>query len=400
MSGSLAIWGGKPVRTKILPLNIPSIDDEDIAGVNKALRSTFVSGDGPECRAFERELAGYLGVKHAFFTTSCTAALDLAFMIKDFPAGSEVIVPDFTFTSTALAPILNGLKVVLVDVNPDNGNIDPEAIKAKITPRTVAFVPIDYAGNPADMDLINQIARKHGFYVVHDTAQSIGSEYHGRKTGGLADVSTFSFHGTKNLVVGEGGALTTDDDDLVQRVIIAREKGTDKHFYISDPKKKGYYEYVGKGNSYVQGNILGALGRTQLRKLDAMNARRTQIAAHYNSNFREYDDIVRIPKITNAAQTNWHLYYLLLEPAYKQWFIDAVCAEGVAANIHYSPLHANKYYREVCGGTDADFPNAVKFFNRLARLPMYSGMSDTDVTDVVTAVRKVLDAARRDGKAS
>lgn len=345
-------------------------------------------------------MAGYLGVKHAFFTTSCTAALDLAFMIKDFPAGSEVIVPDFTFTSTALAPILNGLKVVLVDVNPDNGNIDPEAIKAKITPRTVAFVPIDYAGNPADMDLINQIARKHGFYVVHDTAQSIGSEYHGRKTGGLADVSTFSFHGTKNLVVGEGGALTTDDDDLVQRVIIAREKGTDKHFYISDPKKKGYYEYVGKGNSYVQGNILGALGRTQLRKLDAMNARRTQIAAHYNSNFREYDDIVRIPKITNAAQTNWHLYYLLLEPAYKQWFIDAVCAEGVAANIHYSPLHANKYYREVCGGTDADFPNAVKFFNRLARLPMYSGMSDTDVTDVVTAVRKVLDAARRDGKAS
>src|SRR5207302_159588 len=149
----------------------------------------------------------YLNVKHVFFTTSCTAALDLAFLIKEFPKGSEVIVPNFTFTSTALAPIMNGLKVVLADVRAEDGNIDAGAIESKITLRTVAVVPVDYAGNPVDMDPIHRLARKRNLYVVHDAAQSIGSEYRGRKSGSLADVNCLSFHGTKNLVVGEGGAL-------------------------------------------------------------------------------------------------------------------------------------------------------------------------------------------------
>lgn len=388
---TLALEGGTPVREKVLPLSVPSIDQNDIDGVSEVLKSTFVSGDGPECREFERELAAYLGVKHAFFTTSCTAALDLAFMIKEFPPGSEVIVPNFTFTSTALAPILNGLKAVLVDVDCDNGNIDPGAIESKITPRTVAISPVDYAGNPADMDAINAIAKKHRLYVVHDTAQSIGAQYKGRKTGTLADVSCFSFHGTKNLVVGEGGALVTDDDTLVKKIITAREKGTDKYFYIGDPKKKGYYEYVSRGNSYVQSNILGALGRSQLKKLDAMNGRRAEIAACYNAGLKGYG-MIRLPKITAGAQTNWHLYYLLIEPGLRDWFINALRAEGITANVHYSPLHANRYYQEVCGGRDSDFPNSVRLFNSLVRLPMYPGMSNADAEDVVTAVKKVLDS--------
>lgn len=394
MRSTLAIDGGTPVRKTMIPLTVPFFDKDDLDAVTKVVQSTFVSGDGPECRAFERELAAYLNVKHAFFTTSCTAALDLAFMIKDFPPGSEAIVPNFTFTSTALGPILNGLKVVLVDVDPENGNIDVGEIEAKITSKTVAVVPVDYAGNPVDMDPLNAVARNHGLHVVHDTAQSIGAQYKGRKTGSLADVSCFSFHGTKNLVVGEGGALVTDHDELVERVIIAREKGTDKHSYVSDPTRKGYYEYVARGNSYVQSNILAALGLSQLRKLDAMNKRRDRIAEYYVSQLGRYDS-VRLPKTTPEAKTNWHLFYLLVEPRLKDWFVDALRAEGIMANTHYSPLHINRYYREMCAARVEDFPKSMRFFNSLVRIPMHAGMSDVDAEDVVTAVRKVVEASVR-----
>ena len=392
MSSKLAIDGGTPVREKVLPLNLPFFDQDDMKSVVDTMQSTFVSGDGPQCREFEKDLAKYLGAKHAFFTTSCTAALDLAFMVREFPRDSEVIVPNFTFTSTALAPILNGLKVVLVDVDPENGNIDPARVEAKITNRTVAIMPVDYAGNPADMDAINAIARKHKLFVVHDTAQSIGAEYKGRRTGTLADVSCFSFHGTKNLVVGEGGALVTDDDAIAERVIIAREKGTDKHTYLTDPSKKGYYEYVSKGNSYVQSNILGALGISQLKKLPFMNERRAQIAEKYLSAFRNLEG-VRLPKVTAGAKTNWHLFYLLVEPSIREWFIDAMKAERVMSNIHYAPLHINRYYDRVCDFSADEFPGSMAFFESLVRVPLYPGMTDADADDVVRAVTKVMAAA-------
>ena len=392
ISTALAVHGGTPVRERMLPITVPSFDQDDVAGVTEALTSTFVSGDGPACRAFERELARYLGVKHVFFTTSCTAALDLAFMVKDFPAGSEVLVPDFTFTSSALGPILNGLNVVLVDVRADNGNIDVSKIEAAITPRTVAIVPVDYAGNPAEMDDIHRLARRYNLYVAHDTAQSIGSEYRGRKIGTVADVSCFSFHGTKNLAVGEGGAIVTDHDELAERIIIARDKGTDKHRFLSNPTMKGYYEYVARGNSYVQSNLLGALGLSQLKKLDIMNARRHQIAECY---VRELVTCagVRLPTLTEAARTNWHLFYILVDPTVKDWVIDGLRAEGITANIHYHPLHLNRYYRQMCRFDDGQFPGSVAFFQSLVRLPMYAAMSDRDVDDVVTAVRKVVPQA-------
>jgi len=390
VNSKLAINGGAPVREASLPLNLPYFDQDDFDAVAKALGSTFVSGDGPECRSFEADLKKYLGAKHVFFTTSCTAALDLAFMVKDFPEGSEVVVPDFTFTSTALGPILNRLKVVLVDVNPENGNIDVNKVEERITSKTVAIAPVDYAGNPANMDAINALKKKYGLYVVHDTAQSIGAEYQGRKTGTQGDVSCFSFHGTKNLVVGEGGALVTDDDAIAAKVIIAREKGTDKYFYLNDPDKRGYYEYVSKGNSYVQSNILGALGRSQLKKLESMNLQRKTIAEHYIREFRNLEGI-GLPKVTDNAKTNWHLFYLLVPARIKKWFIEAMRAEGVTANIHYNPLHINQYYREVCGYDLEEFPNAMEFYDSLVRIPLYPSMKDSEVEDVIRAVKKVLD---------
>ena len=377
----------QPLRNSVLPLNRPYFDATDEDAVVQALRSTFVSGDGPECRSFERELADYLGAKHALFTNSCTAALDLAFMVKEFPQGSEVLVPNFTFTSTALAPILNGLKVTLVDVDAESGNIDVDKIEAKIKPSTVAVVPVDYAGNPADMDPINELAERYGLYVVHDTAQSIGATYKGRKTGTLADVSCFSFHGTKNLVVGEGGALVTNDDAIAEKVIVARDKGTDKHTYVSDPDKKGYFEYVSKGNSYVQSNLLAALGSSQLRKLDRMNMRRREISAYYYAQIGRLEGI-RLPRISGVADSNWHLFYVLVPALMKQDFIGALRADGVMANTHYAPLHLNRFYQDQCDFDPADFPNSMSLFNSLVRIPMFPGMTDSDAEDVVSAVER------------
>ncbi len=385
-SADLALNGGQPASAHPIHILKPSIDEADVQAVTEVLRSTFVSGDGPACREFEQKLAEYLGVKHVLFVNSCTTALDLAFMVKDFPAGSEVIVPNFTYTSTALGPILNNLKVVLADVRPDNGNLDIDKLESYITEKTVAVCPVDYAGNPAEMDEIMAIARKHGLYVVHDTAQSIGARYKGRYTGNQADVSTFSFHGTKNLTTGEGGALVTDNDELAARVKIMREKGTDKYSFLTDNQTRGYYEYIDKGSSYVQSNLNGALGVTQLARLEAMNGSRREVAAFFLSELRGIEGLDFL-QVTPQAENNWHLFGLLVPPQHRYWIMDALRAENVFANVHYTPLHRNRYYQHL--GADEDFPGSMAFFNRLLRLPLYPFMAKDDQHAVVAAVKKV-----------
>jgi dTDP-4-amino-4,6-dideoxygalactose transaminase len=386
---ALAIDGGQPICEAPILIHQPSIEENDIIAVSAALRSTHVSGDGPECREFERRLAEYLGIKHVLFVNSCTTALDLAFMVKDFPAGSEVIVPDFTYTSTALGPILNNLTVVLADVRPDNGNLDVEKLESYITPRTVAICPVDYAGNPAEMDEVNAIARKYGLYVVQDCAQSIGSKYQGRYTGGQAQVSTFSFHGTKNMTTGEGGALATDDDPLAERVRIMREKGTNKFSFLTDNQTRGYYEYVDRGNSFVQSNLNGALGISQLGRLEAMNARRREIAQYYLAELSGIEGLDFL-KVTDHAETNWHLFGILVPSEHRYWIMDALRAEGVLANVHYTPLHRNKYYKHL--GKDQEFPGAMAFFSRLLRLPIYPSLTDPQKERVAESVKKVMRA--------
>ena len=382
----LALNGGSPLSAEPILIHKPTIIEADIQAVAEAMRSTFVSGDGPACRAFEKQLAAYLGVKHALFLNSCTTALDLAFMIKDFPAGSEVIVPNFTYTSTALGPILNNLKIVLADVRPDNGNLDVSKLESYITDKTVAICPVDYAGNPPEMDEINAIARKYGLYVVQDSAQSIGSKYKGRYTGNQADVSTFSFHGTKNMTTGEGGAIVTNDDSLADRIKIMREKGTDKYSFLTDNVTRGYYEYVDKGNSYVQSNINGAMGVTQLARLEEMNAVRKEIAEYYLSELSGIEGLDFL-EVTEGVDSNWHLFGLLVPEDKKYWIMDALRAEGVMVNVHYTPLHRNKYFKNL--GTDADFPGSMQFFNRLLRLPIYPTLTKQERELSAEAVRKV-----------
>lgn len=383
---NLAINGGEPVSKEPILIHKPYLLEDDFNAVDQATRSTFVSGDGPDCRIFEKNLAEYLGVKHALFVNSATTALELAFRVKNFPKGSEVIVPNFTYTSTAIAAAYNDLKIVLADVYPDNGSLDVTKLESYITKKTVSIAAVDYGGIPAEMDEIMAIAKKYGLYVVHDTAQSIGSVYKGKKVGSIADVSTFSFHGTKNLTTGEGGALTTNDDTIADRIKILREKGTDKYSFLTDNVTRGYYEYVDIGNSYVQSNILGALGVTQLSKLDWMNNRRKEIAQHYKRELSGIDGL-SFMRITEGAEHNWHLFGILVPPAEKYWVMDALRAEGVMANVHYTPLHRNKFYHGLT--TDEESSGAMDFFGRLLRLPIYPSLSEKEVENVISSVKKV-----------
>lgn len=382
----LAINGGAPVSKEPILIHKPYLDEEDFSAVDKAMRSTFVSGDGPECRQFEKDLSAYLGVKHVLFVNSATSALELAFRVKDFKPGSEVVIPNFTYTSTALGALYNNLKIKLVDVYPDNGSLDVSKLEAAINENTVAIAAVDYGGIPAEMDEIMAIAKKHSLYVVHDTAQSIGSGYKGRKTGCQANVSTFSFHGTKNLTTGEGGALATDDDAIADRIKILREKGTDKYSFLTDNITRGYYEYVDIGMSYVQSNINGALGVTQLQKLDTMNHERLKIATYYKEHLAGIPGL-EFMRITEGSRHNWHLFGILVPAGEKYWIMDALRAEGVLVNVHYTPLHRNRYYAHLA--TDEQMPGSMEFFNRLLRLPIYPSLSQNERELVVSAVRKV-----------
>jgi len=383
---SLAINGGPKISEHNILIHVPFLDEDDFKAVETATRSTFVSGDGPDCRKFESMLCDYLGVKHVLFVNSATTALEMAFRVKNFPPGAEVICPDFTYTSTAIAALYNNLKIVLADVYPDNGSLDVTKLESYITDKTVAIAAVDYGGIPAEMDEIMSIARKHNLFVVHDTAQSLGSLYKGRKTGSQGDVSTFSFHGTKNLTTGEGGAFVTNDDSIAERVKILREKGTDKYSFLTDNKDRGYYEYIDIGNSYVQSNINGALGVAQMRKLDWMNSERKRIAEFYLQELAGIEGL-EFPRITAGSEHNWHLFGILVDPDSRFWIMDALRAEGIMSNVHYTPLHRNRFYSNL--SNDDAMPGSMRFYNRLLRLPIYPSLSEVEREWVVAGVKKI-----------
>lgn len=387
MTGRLAIDGGKSIRKKKIPLTLPYFDKADEETVVESLRSAWVSGDGPKCREFEEAFAKYLGVKHAILVTSCTAALHLAFMITGLEEG-EAIVPDFTFTSTALGPILNGMDVRLCDVEYDTANISPEEIRKCINRNTRAIVPVDYAGHPCRIDEITAIAEEDGLIVVQDAAQSCGSKFKGKLIGCQSHISCFSFHATKNLVTGEGGCLVTDDDEWAERARIMREKGTNKHSFIVDQNKLGYYEYQMKGNSYVQSDILGGLALSQLKKLERMNALRAKHAAYLNEGLKDVKGL-QLPCVSLDVEPNWPLYTIRVPEQHLLRIRDALNGEGIGCNTHYHPLHLNSYYKSMGHCSADDFPNATRVYRTLLRLPMYPQLTTEDLDDIIASVKKV-----------
>ena len=384
----LALKGGKPVRENKIALTIPFMGDEEADAAATTIRSTWISSNGKVGRALEHDIASYLGVKHAILVNNCTSALHLALMALGIKGG-EVIIPDYTFTSTGLAPILVGAKPVLCDVEVDTANIDTDQILQHINPRTKAINPVHYAGHPCDMDKIFSIAEEQNLTVVEDAAQAIGSEYKGRKIGSLNDTSfsCFSFHAIKNISCGEGGLITTNDEKLAYKATIMRDKGTNKKDF-HQMGGVGFYEYLMEGHNFMLSEILAAVAKVQFSKLNEINALRTKHAVFFNKQLKPYEEKIKLPIVKNYAVTNWHIYAIRVPEGKATFFSEAMNAEGIQANTHYPPLHLHSVYKKY-GCTNGDFPNSEHVFDTLVRIPLYPQLGKDELHDIVAAIDKV-----------
>jgi len=381
----LAINGGEPVRKDKIFIVEPYIGEEEANAASECIKSTWISSNGPKGKELEKKLADYLGVKHVILVNNCTSALHLALMVCGIKDG-EVIVPDYTFNSTGLTPTLMGCRPKLSEVEFDTANIDVNKIKENITSETKAIIPVHYTGHPCDMDIINKIAEENNLIVIEDAAQAIGSEYKGKKAGTLSKVGCFSFHSVKNITCSEGGAVVTNDDEIAKKAKIMRDKGTNKDEF-NQKNSVGFYEYISTGHNFMLSDILAAILLEQFKKLDKINDMRVKNAEYLSKGLAGLDKI-KLPVVKPYAKTNWHLYTIRVPEGKVDFFIKAMNAEGINANIHYPPLHLNKFYQQY-GYKKGDFPVCEKVFNTLVRLPLYPQLTQEQLDDIIKAVKKV-----------
>lgn len=373
-----------------IPLCKPWITEEDIAAVTGVMRAGQIGGDGPQCRELEKVLQDRLGVPRVLLVTSCTSALDLAMMTLDLRPDDEVILPSFTFASTATCITQRFGKPVFVDIEPDTFNLNPELIEAAITPRTKAIMVMHYSGHACRMDEIDAIAQKHGLSVVEDAAHGIDAYYRGRELGTLGRLGSLSFHYTKNVVAGEGGALVCRTEEDARRAEIAREKGTNRAEFLRGEVNK--YGWVAPGSSFVISNILGALALEQFTRVDWITQRRIEIAEYYLSELAEVDEIA-LPVTYDYAQTNWHLFALRVPRKLRNPLIAQMKQRGVGADSHYLPLHSSRYGLEL-GARVTDCPVSEEAAETILRLPLYPQMAEEDPRRVVEALKESLAAVR------
>jgi len=344
--------------------------------ITEAHANNMLAGDGPFTRRCHAWLEQTTGCSKALLTHSCTAALEMAAMLADIQPGDEVIMPSYTFVSTANAFVLRGGVPVFVDIRPDTLNIDETRIEAAITPRTKAIVPVHYAGVACEMDTIMAIAKRHHLLVIEDAAQGIQGSYRGRPLGSIAHLGCYSFHETKNIISGEGGALLINDPALVERAEMIREKGTNRSKFFRGQVDK--YTWVDIGSSYLPGEIIAAFLWAQLEEVDSITARRLAIWDRYHMAFEtlEQSGRVRRPVIPDGCAHNAHMYYLLLRDLEdRTQFIDDMRAQGVNCVFHYVPLHNSPYGRKVAR-IHGDMGVTEELADRLVRLPLWLGIEN------------------------
>jgi perosamine synthetase len=389
---TLAIYGGAPVREKFLPYGHQSIEEADIAAVVEVLRSDWLT-TGPKVDEFEEAFAARVGAKHAISFTSGTAALHAAAFAAGLNPGDEAITTPLTFAATANCVLYCGATPVFADVSSDTINLDPEQFKSKLTSRTRAILPVDYAGHPAELTAVMEIAQRHRLVVIEDACHALGAEYQGKRVGSIADMTVFSFHPVKHVTTGEGGMVTTEDPRLAEILRRFRNHGISTDARQRQKSGQWFYEMVLLGFNYRLPDLACALGLEQLKRLDANLARRREIAAVYTTAFREVPGVIP-PVIRPDVNPAWHLYPIRLEleklTASRAQIFSALRAENIGVNVHYIPVHMHPYYRERFGYKGGEFPVAEDAYARLISLPMFHAMSDRDVADVIRAVEKVL----------
>jgi dTDP-4-amino-4,6-dideoxygalactose transaminase len=371
-----------------VPFHIPWYDAADEESLLQGLRSGKIVGDGPHTHRATEKLRSLLGVEHVLLTPSCTSALELAMLVLDLRAGDEVIVPGFTFVSTTNAVLRAGGRIVFADILPTTFTIDPDDIRRKITPRTRAVIPVIYAGVSPEMDEIRSLAREHGLVVVEDAAQAIGAEYRGRPQGTLGDMGCFSFHETKNISTGEGGAFVTGNASFAMRAEIIREKGTNRKQFMLGMVDK--YTWVDVGSSYLPPDTMAALLMSQLDKLSTITRRRREIHDRY---CRELAPLAGaglvLPVIPDHTSSNYHLFPVLLrDEAARNAAIAFFRARGIGTAFHYLPLHLSPMGQELMQGRPGDLPVTESVAGRLLRLPLYPGLSPEAQSLVIGAMQE------------
>jgi dTDP-4-amino-4,6-dideoxygalactose transaminase len=383
------------MRSTFLPYNRPDLTEAEAEAVADAVRSLWITR-GPRVTAFEAALADYLGVEHVVAVRSCTAALHLALVAEGVGPGDEVVTTPLTFVSSVNVIVQVGATPVLADVDPATGLLDPGAVDAVLTPRTRGVLPVDYAGHPVDLDGFRALAARRGLFVLEDAAHAIGAAYRDRPVGQGGHWVAFSFYATKNLTTGEGGALVCPSAAAAERVRVLSLHGLSQNAWARYTEGGSwYYEVHQPGFKYNMTDIDAALGLVQLRRLDAMQARRAAIAARYQEAFMA-EPALEIPHVRPGVRPAWHLYPLRIRPERldcdRDTFVEELRRRRIGTSVHFIPIHYHPYYRERFGWRKGAFPHAEDYFAREISLPLYPTLSDADVEDVVAAV---LDVAAR-----
>lgn len=386
----LAIDGGTPVRTTRLPLHKPWFDEREAAAVRAVLSSTRVAGDGVHGRELERLLRESTGARGVLAVNSCTAALEMAIVVAGLGPGDEVILPSFTFVSTANAVLKSGARPVFADIDPRTLNLDPADVARRVTPRTRAILPVHYAGMACDMNALGAIAARHQLLVIEDAAHGTNATSGGRALGVWGEIGALSFHETKDLVCGEGGALLVRDDEaMLSAAEILREKGTDRTAFLRGERDK--YTWVGLGSSYVLSELLASVAVEQFKRLPEITRRKTAQAERLLSALAPYRAFVEVPVVPDGCRPNWHVFAVLVDPARRDWALRALRAEGIGAAFHYVPLHSAPYARQSPDIAQVDLPVTDRVAASLIRLPISAAFTEAECVDVIDGCVKVFE---------
>ena len=394
----LAINGGMPVFEKKIGYGHQYIDNADIQAVVDVLKSDFLTC-GPKIEEAEHKLCEITGAKHAVLIANGTAALHAMIFAAGIGTGDEVITTPITFAASANCALYCGAKPVFADINPETYNIDPASIESKITNRTKAVVAVDFTGQAVEVEKIRAICDKHNLLFIEDAAHSLGTKYNGKPVGSLADMTEFSFHPVKTCTAGEGGAITTNDEELYKRLVLFRTHGiTRNHEFMDKPSEGGwYYQQVELGYNYRMTDIQAALLSSQLDKLEIFGKRRKELVKRYDEAFSAMPEIV-VQKEIAESDTVRHLYIIQLNldllKCTRREIFEALQAEGVGVNVHYIPVYSFPYYQKL-GYKTGSCPNAEKLYERIISIPLYYSLTDEEQNKVITAVKKVINYYRK-----
>jgi len=381
----------KPIAVQI-PFHRADLGEDEVNAVSEVIRSGWLTM-GAKTFEFERQFARYVGASHAIAVSSCTAALHLSLEAVGLTRGDEVLVPTTTFTASAEVIAYFGARPVFVDIDAATLNMDPQDAERKITARTKAILPVHLAGIPCDMQELLDLANARNLRVVEDAAHALPSTYRGKRIGSISELTAFSFYATKTLTTGEGGMITTENEDLVRRLQVMRLHGIERDAWKRySSEGSWFYEVLETGYKYNLTDLQAALGIVQLAKCDEMTSTRQRIAARYTAAFRDVD-CMETPVVPEDRATSWHLYILRLHlnrlRIDRSQFIRELADRGVSTSVHFIPLHLQPAYQRGYGYRAGDLPVAEREYHRSLSLPVFSGMREEEIEQVIWAVSDV-----------